>query len=154
MSPGHFQILFRSHGEKLGEGLGSPLCHGPEMVDSVLTESTISGPWRSSDLRPSPNFSPRLRDKIWKWPGDEATVCQAGIFNPMLGYCTILSLKLKLVSRPSMSLSVVNPKLIGTWFLPHGAKARIDEDWQKISTKLILVPLPGNIQRLNFQSLS
>ena len=35
---------------------------------------------------------------------------------------------LKLVSRPSMSLSVVNPKLIGTWFLPHGAKARIDED--------------------------
>ena len=21
----------------------------------------------------SPNFSPRLRDKIWEWPGDEAT---------------------------------------------------------------------------------
>ena len=23
--------------------------------------------------RPSPDFSPRLRDKIWDWPGDEAT---------------------------------------------------------------------------------
>jgi len=47
-SPGHSQILSRSHGEKLGEGLGSKVRHGPEMVDSVrkhgLTESTISGP--------------------------------------------------------------------------------------------------------------
>ena len=52
-SPGHSQILSRSRGEKSGEGLGSKLCHGPEMVDSastnrsspcyVLTESTISG---------------------------------------------------------------------------------------------------------------
>ena len=40
----------------------------------VLTESTISGLWRSNDLRPSPNLSPRLRDKIWDWPGNEATV--------------------------------------------------------------------------------
>ena len=41
--------LSRSRGEKSGEGLGSKLRHGPEMVDSVggrlvQTESTISGP--------------------------------------------------------------------------------------------------------------
>jgi len=45
--PGPAQILFCSRGEKSGEGLGSKLCHGPEMVDSVstnvLTESTIPG---------------------------------------------------------------------------------------------------------------
>ena len=42
------QILSHSHGEKSGEGLGSKLRHGPEMVDSVstspryvLTESTM-----------------------------------------------------------------------------------------------------------------
>jgi len=40
----------------------------------VLTESTISGLWHSFDPRPSPDFSPRLRDKISEWPGDEATV--------------------------------------------------------------------------------
>ena len=39
----------------------------------VLTKSTISGPWRSFDPMPSPDFSPRLRDKIWEGPGDEAT---------------------------------------------------------------------------------
>ena len=32
-SPGHSQILSRSHGEKLGEGLGTLLRRGPEMVD-------------------------------------------------------------------------------------------------------------------------
>ena len=36
-SPGHSQILFRSRGEKSGEGLGAKLRHGPEMVDSVST---------------------------------------------------------------------------------------------------------------------
>ena len=36
-SPGHSQILSRSRGEKSGEGLGSKLRHGPEMVDSVCT---------------------------------------------------------------------------------------------------------------------
>ena len=36
-SPGPTQILSRSHGEKLGEGLGAKLRHGPEMVDSVST---------------------------------------------------------------------------------------------------------------------
>ena len=33
--PGHTQILSHSRGKKLGEGLGSKLRHGPEMVDSV-----------------------------------------------------------------------------------------------------------------------
>ena len=33
--PGHSQILSRSRGEKLGEGLGSLLCHGSEMVDLI-----------------------------------------------------------------------------------------------------------------------
>ena len=37
LSPGHSQILSRSRGEKSGEGLGSKLRHGPEMVDSVST---------------------------------------------------------------------------------------------------------------------
>ena len=36
-SPGPSQILSRSRGEKPGEGLGSLLRHGPEMVDSVST---------------------------------------------------------------------------------------------------------------------
>ena len=36
-SPGHSQILSRSRGEKLGEGLESKLRHGPEMVDLVST---------------------------------------------------------------------------------------------------------------------
>ena len=40
----------------------------------VLTESTISGSWHSNDPRPSPDFSPWLRDKIWDWAGDEANV--------------------------------------------------------------------------------
>ena len=30
------------------------------------------GRWRSFDPRPSPDFSLRLRDKTWEWPGDEA----------------------------------------------------------------------------------
>ena len=34
-SPGHSQILSRSHGEKSGEGLVPILRHGPEMVDSI-----------------------------------------------------------------------------------------------------------------------
>ena len=40
----------------------------------VLTESTISGPWHRFDPRPSPDFSPQLRDKIWEGPGDKATI--------------------------------------------------------------------------------
>ena len=35
--PGPSQILSHSRGEKSGEGLGSKLRHGPEMVDSVST---------------------------------------------------------------------------------------------------------------------
>ena len=40
----------------------------------VQTESTISSLWHSNVPRPSPNLSPRLRDKIWEWPEDEATL--------------------------------------------------------------------------------
>ena len=36
-SPGYSQILSRSCGEKLGEGLEPLLCLGPEMVDTVST---------------------------------------------------------------------------------------------------------------------
>ena len=36
-SPGHSQILSCTHRKKSGEGLGSKLRHGPEMVDSVST---------------------------------------------------------------------------------------------------------------------
>ena len=37
LSPGHSLILSRSRGEKSGEGMGSKLCHGLEMVDLVST---------------------------------------------------------------------------------------------------------------------
>ena len=33
-----------------------------------------ASPWRSIGTRPSPGFSPRLRDNIWEWPGNEARV--------------------------------------------------------------------------------
>ena len=39
---GHPQILSRSCGEKSGEGLGSLLCHGLEMVDMVNTYNVDS----------------------------------------------------------------------------------------------------------------
>ena len=41
-SPGHSQILSRSHGEKSGEGLVPILCHGPEIVDSVRNVDLVS----------------------------------------------------------------------------------------------------------------
>ena len=46
-SPGPSQILSRSHGEKLGEGLGSKLRNRPEMVDSVSTNRVHSKYWLS-----------------------------------------------------------------------------------------------------------
>ena len=74
-SPGHYSDLSHSRGEELGEALGSLLRHRLEMVDS--------GPWHSNDPRPSPNFSPCLRDKIWEWPGDEARLSQSGVHVPI-----------------------------------------------------------------------
>ena len=47
--PRPLQILSRSCGEKLGEGLGSKVRHELEMVDSVST------------------------NRYWEWPGDKAT---------------------------------------------------------------------------------
>jgi len=41
--PGHPQILSHSHGEKSGEGLGSLLHHGPEIVDMVSTNRVNEG---------------------------------------------------------------------------------------------------------------
>ena len=38
----------------------------------VLTKSTIFSPWHSNSTRPSPDFAPHLRDKIWEWPGNKA----------------------------------------------------------------------------------
>ena len=45
--PGPSQILSRSSGEKSGEGLGSKLRHGPEMVDSVSTKRVHVTYWQS-----------------------------------------------------------------------------------------------------------
>ena len=56
-SPGYSQILSRKWWTRL-----------------VQTKSTISSPWHSFDPSPSPDFSSQLRDKIWEWPGDEATI--------------------------------------------------------------------------------
>ena len=47
----------------------------------VLTKSTISGPWRCNDPRPSPDFSPWLQYKIWEWPGDEAIALFIAVFS-------------------------------------------------------------------------
>ena len=52
-SPGPTQTLSRSRGEKLGEGLGSKLRHGPEMVDSVSTNQV------HITYKPSPPFPVR-----------------------------------------------------------------------------------------------
>ena len=71
--PRLLQDFIHSCGENLGKGLGSLLRHGLEMVDWVSTESTISGLWRGNVPRPSPNFSSRLRDKIWECSRDEVT---------------------------------------------------------------------------------
>ena len=52
-SPGHSQILSSSRGEKSGEGLGSKLRHGPEMVDLVSTNQV------HVTYKPSPPFPVR-----------------------------------------------------------------------------------------------
>ena len=58
----------------------------------------------SRPLPDSPGFSPRLRDKIWEWPGDEARKHQFGVLNWLrnvskicMGACNV---------RPPSSLSV------------------------------------------------
>ena len=47
-SPGPSQVLPRSRGEKSWEGLGSKLCHGAEMVDSVSTNRVHITYWPNS----------------------------------------------------------------------------------------------------------
>ena len=48
-------------------------CHHYE-TESALRTNRVHHfrSWRSFDPRPSPDFSPRLRDKIWEGPWDEA----------------------------------------------------------------------------------
>ena len=74
-SQGHSQILPCSRGEKLGEGLES-LLHTSWAGNGGLGQYKPSPPFLGRDVAmipgPSPNFSPRLQDKIWQWPGDES----------------------------------------------------------------------------------
>jgi len=56
------------------------------MVKSfVQTESTISCPWPSFDVRPFPDFSPRRWDQICEWSCDYArintAICSVGYWN-------------------------------------------------------------------------
>ena len=51
----------------------TPLLYEPSK-HYVLPVSTISGPWRSNDSRLSPDFSLRLWNKIWEWPGDDTSL--------------------------------------------------------------------------------
>ena len=41
------------------------------MVSRILEEASLV-PRLLPDFISQPGFSPRLRDKIWEWPGDEA----------------------------------------------------------------------------------
>ena len=63
--------LSRSRREKLGEGLGSKLCNttsrtGNGGLGKYVTWTRVHNCWSVMyfDPRPSPDFSPRLRDKI------------------------------------------------------------------------------------------
>ena len=42
----------------------------PNFISQALGEKFLS----HSRGEKSPNFSPQLRDKIWEWPGDQATL--------------------------------------------------------------------------------
>ena len=67
-------------GDKLGHTKWLPgvgLRHSVPPMQYVLEHcearvASSPGPSQIFDPRPSPDFSPRLRDKIWEWPGDEA----------------------------------------------------------------------------------
>ena len=59
-SPGHYQFLSHSRGEKLGEGLGSLLRHGPEMVDLVSMLREPSPPFPTHDIAMIPGLLPIL----------------------------------------------------------------------------------------------
>ena len=51
-------------------------------------------PGHSQILSRSPDFSPRLREKIWEWPGDEATPvykCLACLYSELCQYDTHVS---------------------------------------------------------------
>ena len=52
--------------------LGTPILV-MQACDSLMDGDFISQPWRKISTAAR---SPRLRDKIWEWPGDEAKGCQ------------------------------------------------------------------------------
>ena len=56
------RLLYRPH-------IAWVRCHPYEIGSTLRVESTIFGTW------PAPDFYPRLRDKIWEWPGNEASGC-------------------------------------------------------------------------------
>ena len=72
---------------KIGRRPGSLLHHGPKWwtqlvcnVDLVCTNRVHHfRPMTYNDPRPSPDFSPQLRDKIWEWPGDKARNTQLAV---------------------------------------------------------------------------
>ena len=63
-SPGPSQIFFSQQWRKIGRR--------PGIKTTSRTGNGRLGLYRSFDPRPSPNFSPRPRDKIWVEPGYEA----------------------------------------------------------------------------------
>ena len=56
-------------------------CWAIHIVVATLCGKEGLKPWECSLVpRPHPDFSPRLRDKIWVGPGDEATSLQQSAF--------------------------------------------------------------------------
>ena len=55
----------------------------------VLIKSTISSVWYSNGTRPSPKSPPRLQDKIWEWPGNEASNIQHNISYSLCWACWV-----------------------------------------------------------------
>ena len=64
-------------------------CHHYE-IESTLRKNRVHHFWSVTyiDTRPSPDFSPRLRDKIWEWPGNEASgsILSAGCLSHLRGW--------------------------------------------------------------------
>ena len=89
----------------------------------VLTESIISGPWRSNDSRPSPDFSPQLRDKICLQSG-EIIHCVMNIVQNPQPFRTELRYKRQLCGESCgpgfISMSPVIKKIFGAHVLLSG----------------------------------
>ena len=92
----------------------------------VLTESIISGPWRSNDSRPSPDFSPQLRDKICLQSGEIIHCVMNIVQNPQL-FLTELRYKRQLCGESCgpgfISMSPVSKKIFGAHVLLSGGSS-------------------------------